>query len=189
MKKIIMALLVMLMLTACAPRSTPAPTSTITPEPTVTNTPEPTATNTPEPTPTDIPTLDDVYSDLIAKYNELFPKLTISQGEQDKIKPLDFYFFEEGNAQSLVANVGVVASEQNTMNPVAYPIAIISFIIEENVVSYPRDLDTLVINEVDDFSGTKYKVHTAIWSDFMDFSVGKITLEQLFARMEHEEVR
>jgi|LSQX01.3.fsa_nt_gb hypothetical protein len=165
MKKVMLALIIMLMLTACAPQSTPEPT----------------------PTPTDIPTLDDVYSDFIALYNELFLKASTNKGMQDKIEPLDLYFFEQGGTQSLVANVQAIASEQNSMTPLAYPIAVISKIIGENMVSYPRDLDTLVINEVDDHSGKKYKVHTAVWSDFIDYSVGKITLEQLFARMEHED--
>ena len=44
MKKIMLALTIILMLTACAPAPTPAPTATITPAPTATNTPEPTQT-------------------------------------------------------------------------------------------------------------------------------------------------
>lgn len=106
MKKIILAITIILLLAGCAP----APTLELTPtlEPTLANTPEPTPTNTPEPTATDIPTLDDVYSDFIAKYNELFVELLEKQGETDKIIPIDFYFLEEEGSQSLVANVGAV---------------------------------------------------------------------------------
>lgn len=44
MKKILLAITIILMLTACASAPTPEPTATITPEPTITNTPEPTQT-------------------------------------------------------------------------------------------------------------------------------------------------
>lgn len=205
MKKVILALIILISLTSCGPSEldiqraieqtqaskptqtdTTVPTQTDTTVPTETKTatptPKPTSTNTLEPTA--VQKLDEVYSAFISKYKYFFDLLVEDQELKDLLKFIDV-FFDEGKEQSnLQANIGVDYSLQREATPFALPVVVVRNIIQKDYADYPKDLDYFVITLFDDMTGIKYISYEIEWGDYLDFVNGKITFEQMFSRME-----
>lgn len=197
MRKFLLALIILITLTSCGPSeldiqkaieqtqaSKPTQTDTIVPTETKTATPtsKPTSTDTPEPTA--VQKLDEKYSEFILKYKYYFNALVEDQELKDLLKFIDVFFDEGKEQRNLQANIGVDYSLQREATPFAYPVVIVTKIIQNDYADYPKDLDYFVITLFDDISGIKYISYEIEWADFLDYVSEKITFEQMFARME-----
>lgn len=181
MRKSIVILMVILILTGCTPTPEQTPTATL--EPTATE--SPTATIEPSQTPTKEPKLEEVYSDFIETYNHIFMLLLEKSDDKEALSPLDLYFDRNGDTILLTANISVDSSLYNSPTPFAYPFTIVRKLVIDKKVDIPENIDYFVINLYNE-SGYKYSRHVAKWSDYLDYVNDTITFEQLFARMEHD---
>lgn len=142
-------------------------------------------TYTPIPTPTKPIHLEESYSDFTEAYYKMFEFLAKAEGNQDKLKPLDLFFDVVKDEIALTASVSVANSMRNTTAPFVYPFYVISKIVRDGEIDYPTDIDYFTICLIDE-DGYKYEVHSASWSDFLQYVDKTITFDQLFARMEHD---
>lgn len=174
MRKIILILITLLILTACGSVETPAPTLTSTSKPTDTATPEPTSTPTVEPTATEIPQPTPTptsqlasYDDFIAYIENLYTLLTKNAGG-NSLSLISIAFVENPEDDiTLLVQVKGDISESSKGSTFGVLAAVIAKQLNDSPNKVPERLRLFVIEFFD--SKDNYFTNYGIkWSDLRE---------------------
>jgi len=165
--------------TAIAQTQAAIPTATFTPQPTNTHTP----TNTPIPTNTKRPTATPDYS----FFKTLFPPLVSSFTESQlgrKLEIADIEYDGDPSPTTLTIRINADKSKFETGEGIGIVLSVLSSSLKTNPDLLPKSIETLILREYDGL--VERGSFTVKWSDFLEFSSDKISIDQLILRGQFE---
>lgn len=193
MKKILLALVTVLMLSACGPVQTAVPTATNTVEPSATATVEPTPTNTPEPTktltptrptatkgPTSTPNPNTIGYDFIYYFKDNFQFYASKMTPKVEVELIKFVFeYDSESDLNLILETksGELVLQEKT--PLYYSLAQLSSNLEDHPKLPDGIKEVLFV-----FRNNDLEIHEQAaldWNVLLDYVENDITYDQLFA--------